>query len=375
MWWAAVERAARPLDAAVSGAVLAFHLVKLTGLLSNLATFPTLQPGAAPVPRPRTSILVPARDEADRLPRALPGLLAQPAEEILVLDDESSDATAQVVAAAASRDRRLRLLTGVSRPPGWIGKNWACQQLADAATGDLLVFCDADVTLRPGALEAVWAQQVAQNADVFSVFPRQDTGSLGERLLIPLIDEVLLSFLPHWLLRAPIPAAATANGQLIAIHRRAYQALGGHRAVAGRIVEDVALARRARRLGLTLGLALGGELVRARMYEGYAAAVRGAGKSLRAVHGDSGVVLAASAVWHVTAYTWPWVRATRRVASRRAWGVAAVLGPIERLLVNVKTGRGGYAEALLVPVTALAALPVYLLAARRTARWKGREYR
>jgi glycosyltransferase involved in cell wall biosynthesis len=315
------------------------------------------------------SILVPARDEAARLPHALPGLLAQPAEEILVLDDRSRDGTAAVL--HGHPDPRLRLLTGAPRPPGWVGKNWACHQLARAATGELLVFCDADVVLRPGALDAVVGELRRQRADVFSVFPRQCTGTLGERLLVPLIDETLLAFLPHQLLDAPVPAAAVANGQMLVFRTAAYHAIGGHQAVAGRIVEDIALARLTRRRGLRLGLALGGDLVRARMYDGYGAAVRGFGKSLRAAHGGSSAVLAASAAWHLAAYTVPWLRWRHG----RAWRVAAALGLVERLLVNAKTGRGAYAEAALVPVTALAALPVYLVALRRAARWKGRSYR
>jgi glycosyltransferase involved in cell wall biosynthesis len=354
---------------ALSGAVLAYHAVKMAGLVNNLAAFPTLAAAPSRPDRPTTSILVPARDEAPRLRMTLPGLLAQPADEIVVLDDESTDGTADVAAGFA--DRRLRVLPGRPRPDGWVGKNWACHQLAGAAIGDLLVFCDADVTLWPGALDAVWAQMCAQRADVFSVFPRQQTGTWGERLLVPLIDETLLAFLPHQLLDAPVPSAASANGQLIAFRREAYQAIGGHRAVAARIVEDLALSRASRRLGLKLGLALGGDLVGARMYDGYRSVVRGFGKSLREAHGRRDVALIASAAWHVAAYTLPWLRLRRGPA----WPVAAALGLTERLLVNAKTGRGHYREAALVPVTALAALPVFAVALRRTARWKGRNYR
>jgi hypothetical protein len=373
--------------------VAGFHLLKTAALVINLRTFPTLgttpdstppdstahdstahdaAPAAAPgPPLPRVSLLVPARDEADRLPDLLPGLLAQPATEILVLDDESHDGTAEVVRRAAATDNRLKLLTGAPVPPGWVGKNWACQQLADAATGDLLVFCDADVRLRPGALNATWEQIRREDAAVFSVFPRQYAGTLGERLLVPLIDETLLAFLPHRLLDLPVPSAATANGQFLAFRRQAYLAVGGHRAVAGQIVEDVALARLARQSGLTLGLALGGSLVGARMYDSYGSAVRGLGKSLRAAHGGSDAALVASAAFHLAAYTVPWLRWRHHPA----WRLAALLGLAQRLAVNAKTGRRAWLEVLLVPVTAPAALPVYALALRRTARWRGRSYR
>jgi glycosyltransferase involved in cell wall biosynthesis len=375
------------MAAALARTVAAFHAVKLAGVVANLVMFPTLRPpapapGSAPpgawrAPAapgrarwPDTSVLVPARDEAHRLPAALAGLLAQDVTEIVVLDDQSSDATAAVVQHAARADPRVRLVPGTPPQPGWTGKNWACHQLAAAARGDLLVFCDADVLLAAGALEACWMQMCAQHAEVFSVFPRQHTATWGERLLVPLIDDALLAFLPHCLLRLPVPSAATANGQLLVFRRSAYGVLGGHAAVAGDMTEDLALARRTRRAALRLGLALGGELVSARMYSGYWESVAGFGKSLRAAHGGHDTALALTATWHLLAYTVPWL-AWRR---SRAWRAAAALGLAQRVLVNAKTGRGAPGEAVLTPVTPLAALPVYALAFRRSARWKGRSY-
>ena len=352
----------------LGGVVAAFHVVKVAGLVANLASFPVLRLGERAPRRPRTSLLVPARDEGVRLRRTLPGLLAQPAEEIIILDDESIDDTAAIV--DTTGDPRVRLIRGTPRPPGWIGKNWACHQLAEAATGDLLVFCDADVRLAPGALEAVWAHQHRQRAEVFSVFPRQEARGLGERMVVPLIDENLLAFLPHQLLDAPVPAAAVANGQLLAFLRTAYHVVGGHEAVASEIVDDLALGRRARRVGLKLGLSLGGDLVGVRMYDGYASVVAGMGKSMRAAHGANDVALVASAAWNLTAYTLPWLR----WGKGGLWRAAALLGLAERVLVNAKTGRGAYWEAALVPIIAPAALPIYRRGLRRTAVWKGRHY-
>jgi glycosyltransferase involved in cell wall biosynthesis len=355
---------------ALGALVAGYHLIKTAGLVNNMLAFPALRPTGRPAGAgTRISVLLPARDEAHRLPDTLPGLLAQPATEILVLDDGSTDGTAEVVAAHA--DPRLRLLAGAPLPAGWIGKNWACHQLAQAAAGDILVFVDADVTLRPGALAAVEAQLRRQRADVLSVFPRQHTGTVGERLLVPLIDETLLAFLPHQLLDQPVPAAAVANGQLLAFRREAYDVIGGHESVAGDIVEDIALGRRTRRLGLKLGLALGGDLVGVRMYDSYRSTVRGVGKSMRAAHADSDLLLAAGAAGHLIAYTLPWLK----LRDGRSWQLAAALGLAQRALVNAKTGRGSYAEVALVPVTAIAAVPAYLLAVRRHATWKGRRYR
>jgi glycosyltransferase involved in cell wall biosynthesis len=361
------------IEPVAAAAVLAFLTVKCAVLTVNRSAFPTLHRQTGTALAPRVSLLLPARDEEANLCLTLPGFLAQPVAEILVLDDGSRDETAAVVKEFAADDPRVRLITGDSLPRGWVGKAWACHQLGQAATGDVLIFCDADVLLGRGALAAVMAEFQRQRADVFSVFPQQRTVGFGERFLVPLIDDVLLCFLPHQLLELPIPAAATANGQLIAFRRPAYERVGGHRGVRRAVVEDVRLAWRARRAGMRLGLALGGELVGARMYDGYAASVTGFGKSLRAAHGGSRALLAATAGWHVIAYTVPWLRVHGRL--RTAWAVAAALGLAERGVVNAKTGRGDWWECALVPVTPLAALPAYALAVRRTRLWKGRRYR
>lgn len=320
------------------------------------------------------SLLVPVRNEEANLRRTLGGFLAQQVDEVLLLDDGSTDGTAELVRAMARTHPTLRLLHGADLPTAWVGKPWACHQLALAATGDVLVFCDADVTLAPRALDTMIVEADRQRADVFSVFPRQLAGTIAERALVPLIDDVLLCLLPYRLVRMPIPLAATANGQLLAFRRAAYDRLGGHAAVRSSIVEDVRLARQTKAAGLRLGLALGGDAVSVRMYGGYAEVVAGIGKSLLPAHGGSRLLMALTASWHVVAYTLPLLRLAARPRSTAA-RAALALGLVERLAVNAKTGRRARWEAALVPVTPLVALPVYARAAGRTQQWKGRTYR
>ena len=351
-------------------AVLAFLALKVAILLGNTRSFPVLSASRGAPLKARVSLLVPARDEEQNLAVTLPTLLSQPATEIIVLDDDSSDATWDVVQRLASQDPRLRGVRGAPLPDGWVGKTWACQQLADIATGDLLVFVDADVRWQPGALAALVGEMELQEAEVFSVFPRQRALSLSERTLLPLIDDVLLAFLPFGLLRLPVPAAAVANGQVMAFRRRAYDQLGGHRAVQSEILEDVRLAQRVRRLGLQLGLALGGELVDVRMYRSYAELVRGFAKSLLPTFNDSRALLVAVGLWHLVAYTLPLLL----LPSQPRWGVLLGLAFLERFLVNRKTGRGSIWEVVLMPLAPLLAVPVIVHALRRVQRWKGRSY-
>jgi hypothetical protein len=376
-------------------AVLGFLMIKLATLLVNLAWFPVLgkqgpasrfrgrrhwrrrHRGSTPQPAvPSVSLLVPMRNEAATLAQYLPAMLSQSGvSELIVLDDQSGDGSAELAhsiltGSIPAGPVTARLVRGTPPPAGWVGKNWACAQLAGVASGDLLIYCDADVLLAPGAIQAVLRAMAEQRADVFSVFPRQLTGSLGEALLTPLIDDVLLCFLPFGLLSVDVPAAATANGSLLALNRRALSELAGFAAVRSEIVEDVAIARRARRAGLTLGLALGGDLVQTRMYPGYRQTVTGLGRGLLGVTGGSRLRLVLATGWHLAVYTLPVAAAI----GRRRWLVPLGLGLVERLLVGLKCHPSAAWQAILTPLCPIAFVPVAGQALRRQQQWKGRNY-
>jgi len=360
--------------------VVAFLLLKLTVLLANLVQFPILEAGGpgrstsdrtTASPPGEVSLLVPMRNEAGTLPQSLPAMLDQPVGQLVILDDGSVDGSLQVARSLAAGYPHAEVVLGVPAPASWVGKNWACHQLGLRASGSILMFCDADVVLGPGAVQASLDAMGRQRADVFSVFPRQITRSWGEHLLVPLIDDVLLCLLPFGLLSVDVPQAATANGTLLAFHRKAYQQLDGFAGVRDQIMEDVMLARRTRRAGLKLGLALGGGLVATRMYAGYAETVVGLGRGLLPAFGGHRLLLGAAFGWHVIAYTAPLWLLSRH---QRKWLLPLVLGLLERLLVETKTRQGTGWQAALVPLSPLAATPVVMQAMRRRQRWKGREY-
>lgn len=370
----------RPLASTGGGArarrlrwgVVALLSVKMVTLVVNMARFPVL------TPRPDqqlggVSVLIPARDEVARLPATLPAMLAEHRVEVLVLDDGSSDGTAQraldIMARSGHPDARV--LSGEPLPEGWIGKTWACHQLAAAARGDTLVFLDADVDVQPGAIGALVGEKARSGADVFSVFPRQETRSLGEHLVVPTIDNVLLCLLAYPLLSLPIPSAATAHGACFVVDRESYGRLGGFAAVRGEIVEDVAIARRTRALGMRLGLALGGDLVGMRMYRSYAEVVAGLSRGLMPMSNGSPVVLVLGWFVHLGAYTLPWAL----LARDRRWALPLLLGLTERVLVEIKTRRYAVWQAALVPAIAPAMVPLVLRALRGAPTWRGRTYR
>lgn len=258
-------------------------LVVGANLVANLRMLGRAAPrGSGPATTWPVSILVPARNEARNIRRCVTSLLAQdyPSLEILVLDDGSVDETPQIVAELARRDPRLRLIRGQPLPQGWMGKNYACHQLAQQARGEWLLFTDADTDHRPGAVS--WAVKAAlQNqADLLSLIPRTVTHSLGEEILLPIIPFGLLGCFPLALgQRLRLPFVTMALGPFMLFRREAYHAVGGHRAVRGEIAEDVLLARRMRAAGRKVVLVDGSEQVDVHFYQGFRESWQGLAKS------------------------------------------------------------------------------------------------
>lgn len=256
------------------------------------------------------SILIPARNEAEIIGTSVRALLRQryPDFEVIVLDDHSTDATAQIATSAAAEDPRFRLVTGAVLPQGWSGKNWACHQLAQLARHDLLLFTDADVQWQPGALDALMTMQRATEADLLTVWPTQLTYSWGERLVVPLMSFALLAYLPvTFAHHSPYAVAAAANGQCLLFQRRAYQICGGHAAIRNRVLDDVLLAQQIKASGLCLRMADAAGLVVCRMYRSSQDVINGYAKNILAGHGASLGLLLLSTLFHLLLFVGPWL--------------------------------------------------------------------
>lgn len=338
----------------------------------NAPTFPRLRPASGPVAaRPRVSLLVPVRDEEATLPDTLPALLAQGADEVLVLDDRSRDRSRALLDAAAARHTALRVLDGAELPPGWTGKNWACHQLAQAASGEVWVFTDADVRWEEGALGALLTQWRPVEHAFASVWPRQRTVGWLERIAVPQVDMILIGGLPWPLVpRLPFPSLAAGNGQLMAWTPAAYRAAGGHAAVRDVVLEDVRMAQRAKAAGITPFLALGGDLVSTRMYRSAREVLDGFAKNVLPAAG-SWPALAILVGLNLLAYLAAWPLALLEAR----WAVVALAGLALRAAVAAIVGRSPV-EALLQPLAPLALVAVVArVAARRGGYvWRGRRY-
>ena len=321
------------------------------------------------------SLLVPARDEAHRIGPTIESLLAQRGladVEILVLDDGSTDGTAQVVGAVAGADARLRVLTGTPPPPGALGKPHACAQLAAAAGGETLVYVDADVVLAPHAVAAAVAVlRGPRPLDLLCPWPRQMSAGLLGRLVQPLLAWSWLTTLPLRVAeRSARPSMAVANGQFLLVDAVALARAGGWQSVSGAVLDDIGLARAVRAAGGRTGVADGSALATCRMYATGRELSDGYRKSLWAAFGPPVGSLAVATALAIV-YVLPGAAALTGSRIGALGYAAAVAG---RLSVHRWSGRPWDAVAHPLSVVALLGLLASSWAGhlRGTLRWKGR---
>lgn len=302
------------ITASLSGVALLFTLV-------NLATWPrraSRDPGSAEVRNRRVSILIPARNEAAVLPATLAALkpLLSDVHELIVFSDASTDSTDAIVEEFAADHECVRLVQGSGLPEGWVGKPHACYQLGENATGDLLLFVDADVELQPRALRGIVALMEEHQAGCLSAVPRQVTGTWFERLILPLLHLTYLSWFPLILTRrSPDARFLAANGQVLAVTRETYAAVGGFASVRNEVVEDMAFCRRAKHQGFGVVFVDGHELARCRMYNGAREVWEGFSKNLYEGIGGSVVALLFVVALYTLAFIVPWFAAVPALLS------------------------------------------------------------
>lgn len=268
----------------LAGIALLFALVPALVYLRNTRYFKLPPPDPAHASLSEISVLIPARNEEAAIGAAVEAVLGSHGVrlEVIVLDDHSTDGTAAIVHKLVQQDVRVRLEPSLPLPPGWAGKQHACWQLANHARYPLLAFLDADVRLEPDALARMVAFLHTSKADLVSGFPRQETGTFLERLLIPLIHFVLLGYLPLWRMRAgTAPAYAAGCGQFFLTTREAYVWTGGHSAVKDSFHDGITLPRAYRRAGMMTDVCDATSLATCRMYRSAHEAWNGLAKNAR----------------------------------------------------------------------------------------------
>lgn len=263
---------------------LVYLLVTGGILLLNRRDFKPLQPS------PRhyfdeqasdVSICIPARNEANSIERCVRSAVDQqyPNHHVYVLDDGSTDGTSEILNKLSQTfPDKLTVLSGSPKAEDWLGKSWACHQLSQQATGDILIFIDADTWLEPEATAKTVRAMGHDVVDFITLWPKQKFGTFWEKVVIPLVYFGLLTLLParyvyrppKWIpsfIRSEVGALfAAACGQFLAFKRSAYDGIDGHQSVKNKVVEDVALAKNIKRFGYSMKMYHGGNTVSCRMY-------------------------------------------------------------------------------------------------------------
>lgn len=352
--------------------------------LANLRQFQ--RPRAAAFAGTRVSILIPARNEAATIEAAVRGALASTGVqvEVLVLDDDSSDGTAEIVARLAAADDRVRLLKAPPLAPGWAGKQRACHLLSQQARFEVLMFADADVQFAPeAASRAARCLLAKSDLGMVSGFPCELTLSWAERLVIPWIHVLLLGYLPMGRMRSSTsPAYAAACGQWVVARAHAYRQVGGHAAAPASRHDGTSLPRSFRAGGWRTDVFDGSRLAQCRMYTDLPTVWHGFAKSA----GEGLATPAALPVWtmligvgHVLP---PLFLATGLALGRPAVAIAGGIGLaanwVLRFLLCVRFGQS-WLGAWLHPVGAVFVLAIQWVALLghlrgRPSEWRGRRY-
>lgn len=254
----------------------------LVTALLNIAYFRRVTKAARITSGPLVSVIVPARDEERSIARCVESLLAQDYAnyEVIVVDDESSDETARIVSALAAHEPRLRVVSGVPLPDGWLGKPHALSQGVAVARGDILILTDADSVHGPKSISWAVTNLQDHHADMLSGYLSQEYGSLGETIIVPTMYAAMLLvplYLQPW---SRSPQLAFAIGQYVAIRREVLEAVGGYEAIKGSVVDDMSMAKRVAQFGYHDVFLDANEAATCRLYHGYRDAFLGIRRSI-----------------------------------------------------------------------------------------------
>lgn len=339
-------------------------------------------------PRPRVTILIPARNEEANIEGCVLSAFNQtyPDLEVIVVDDNSTDRTGDLLRELAAVDDRLTVVEGQPLPEGWIGKGWALYQGHQKATGKWIMLLDADVRLEPWAVDQLVARAERQNIDFLNPYPYFVNVSFWEKVMQPLLWGIVrirfpLIFVNQRLTRRN-PAFAMAFGPCILVRKESYDAVGGHRHVAMDILEDVALAKLMRNRGYRTCVLNGKNLLRVRMYHNLRELMDGWGKTAYGAMGYNLPLMLAAVFGLTFAAAQPFATlAWGAITANQTWmslGLFQVLGVMWRRILDHNENDFPLWTILLHPVAIMVVLYIQLRAVWQyyfgAYRWKDRQY-
>jgi len=344
--------------------------ISLVNLLSRLQL-----PDQKPASFPKVSVLIPARNEEAVLGCLLNSLEKQdyPDFEVIICNDHSSDNTEEILNWIAGEDERFHWFLGEKLPDNWLGKNFACHQLAQKASGQYLIFLDADVELSPNAITKAVAFFQEKGLSLLSVFPQQKMETLAEQITVPVMNWILQSLLPMILVqKSKFQSLSAANGQLMMFDAENYRSHQWHSRVRNQNVEDIRLARMIKSEGFKIAVLLGNNDIFCRMYQNFEEAVIGFSRNIHEYFGGRRLIMIA--FWFIVCFG-PFI-----VFFASGWtifGLFVLLVFANRLFISAANRQNIFFSVLLHPlqVISFTAVVFYNIFRRikKETTWKGRK--
>lgn len=346
--------------------------------LFNLFTAPVIKPAEEiGISNPLISVLIPARNEENNIGKCLGHLVNQSYHnlEILVLDDQSTDNTAQIVKSFSDKYRQIKLINGSILPKGWLGKNWACHQLSQQANGEYFLFIDSDVELKEKSVSSIMKETDESEAKMISVFSTQIIKSFGEWIIVPLMNWLLLAFLPLRLVYSSRnKSLVAANGQFMFWDRNTYLEINGHQSVKEKVVEDMEFARICKSKNIKIKTMLGGDLIYCRMYNDLPQSIKGFSKNFYPGFNVNSITFLIMISFFFIIFMLPFMG----VLYNSIFIIPVIIIILTRVFISVISKQSAFINVLLHPLQMLFMLFIGIKSVFNSkvgkVEWKGRQF-
>jgi len=352
---------------------LFFLIIRFTVTLFNYISNPKLTRVSKRF-TDKVSILIPARNEAKNILVLLQSIVKQDYNnyEVIIYDDCSSDATYQLCANYASKHPAFRIIKGDQLPYGWTGKNFACAQLANQATGKYFLFLDADTTIFNGLINSVVQRVQYYKLALLSIFPDQEMESFGEKTTVPLLHFLLLNLLPLRLVYLSKSSLfAIACGQLMLFDAAIYRKKQWHQMVKNKVVEDAEIMKAIKLDGYKGEVLLANNMVKCKMYDGYFNALNGFSKSALALLNYS---ITTMLVFVTILFSGPLLVITTLNLSLIFYMLGLII--LSRIMVSLQSNQNALQNIVLHPLQIVNFIIIAFLAIQKhltkTNNWKDR---
>jgi chlorobactene glucosyltransferase len=327
---------------------------------------------------PKVSVLIPARNEEKNIRNCLQSIYLNdyPDFEVIVLDDNSTDDTLDIIRDCSAKYHNIKYLEGSALPEGWLGKTWACHQLSEKAEGEILIFTDADNTYNTKAILNTVGYIDRFKLDFLSAFPEQKTRTFAEKLIVPMIDLIAYSFFILWSSYfVKFSIFIEANGQWLAVKRKSYLELNGHQSVKDKIVEDTELGRIFKKNKKRTMTVAGSGIVFGKMYDSFREIWQGLSKNLFGIAGYNSALfftlVAILACSTLLPYSFIFIHEYILL-------FALIVNLIWRAILSLRFNKSSFITSMIFhPISVILfvgiAINSYFQSIRGTIEWKGRK--